>query len=346
MLDGAVVGVVGCGNWGSKRVRALSSFPEIGQVVAIDTDHSRAETAASSFPKTRAFKDLASALPHVSALVIATPPPTHYELAVTALRHGKHVLVEKPLTESIHEAVLLIEQAHRSSCVLMTGHTLLFNPAVRELRHRLSRGSLGRIQSIHAAQFSRGHSVHGADAMWDLAPHSISVFNHLIGSLPTLATAWNKADCKPTEEIRVELQYGKAGPSGFIHIACGSAERARMFTVIGSKKLAVYDDLAGSQLKMYRRSSMRTFENVLEYNDYVIVPKIAPAEPLVEELRHFLGAIRDQSVPEISGTDGMITVAIMEAIDRSRRGNMKPTTVFYPPVLSCGDRGIVSDERL
>ena len=182
----------------------------------------------------------------------------------------------------------------------MTGHTLIFNPAVKELRNRLSRGSLGQIRSIHATQFSLAHSVHGADAVWDLAPHSISVFNHLIGSLPTSVTAWNKSDCKRIVEIHVELQYGKVGPSGFIHISCGCTQRVRKFTVIGTEKLAIYDDLAESQLKMYRQLPVQGLGNGLEHEDDIIVPNIAPAEPLVEELRHFLGAIRDQSAPEES----------------------------------------------
>jgi len=342
MHGGAVVGVVGCGNWGSKHVRVLSSFPEVRQVAVIETNQKTRESVLTSFPRARGFEDLASALPHVSAVVVATPPPSHYELALTALRHRKHVLVEKPMTETADEAVLLVNEARRSSCVLMTGHTLIFNPAVKELRSRLSRGNLGRIRSIHAAQFSLGQSAHGADAVWDLAPHSLSVFNHLIGSHPTSVRAWNESACKRTEEIHVELQYGEAGPSGFIHISIGGGRKVRTFTVIGTEKSAVYDDLAESQLKMYRQLPVQGVEEGLEQDDDIVVPDLEPAEPLAEELRHFLAAIRDQSPPESSGRDGMVAVAIMEAIDRSRK-NQRPAMVYYPTEAHFEEAWVVRD---
>jgi len=249
MQDGLAVGVVGCGNWGSKHVRVLSSLPEVRQLAAIEPAHDRLKAVLSAFPQAMGFKDLESALPHVSALVIATPPPTHYELALAALRQGKHVLVEKPLTESTDEAVRLLEEARRSNCVLMTGHVLLFNPGVKELRNRSSQGNLGTICSVHARQFSLGRSVHGADAVWDLAPHSISVFNDIVGSLPTSVIVRNAYSCERKDTIHVELQYNDIGASGFIHICRGETRKARTFTVIGTEKWAVYDDLAEARVK-------------------------------------------------------------------------------------------------
>jgi predicted dehydrogenase len=332
MQYGAVVGVVGCGNWGSKHVRVLSSLPEVRQVVVIDSNPSRLAHVTCSFPKARGFKDLESALPHVSALVIATPPLTHYELALTALRHGKHVLVEKPMTQSTDEAVQLLNEARRSSCVLMTGHTLLFNPAVNELQSHLSQGNLGRICSVHAAQFSLEHSAPGADAVWDLAPHSISVFNHLVGCLPTSVSAWNATACNRRESVHVELQYGKIGASGFIHISRGMTQKVRTFTVIGTEKSAVYDDLAENQLQMYRQVPIPGSGGGMEREQEVTFPNIEYAEPLVEELRHFLATIKDRSPPKSSGRDGMVTVAIIEAIDRSRK-NQRQHEVCYPSDL-------------
>jgi predicted dehydrogenase len=177
-----------------------------------------------------------------------------------------------------------------------------------------------------------------------LAPHSISVFNHLIGSLPTSVSAWNKSDCNHTVEIHAELQYGKVGPSGFIHISRGGTQRVRTFTVIGTEKFAVYDDLAESQLKMYRHLPKQELGKGLDREDNIIVPKIEPAEPLAEELRHFLTAIRDRSAPESSGRDGMITVAIMEAIDRSRR-NQRQSEVCYPSDLHYGIFPVGASEK-
>lgn len=328
MREGVSVGVVGYGNWGSKHVRVLSSLPEVRQVVVTDTDPGRLESAISCFPRARAYKDLDLALPHVDALVIATPPPSHFRLALVALRHGKHVLVEKPMTELTHEAVLLVREARRSGCVLMTGHTLLFNPAVNELRSHLSQGSLGRIRSVHAAQFSRERfSVHGADAVWDLAPHSISVFNHLVGCLPTSARAWNAAATERTELVHVELHYGKVGALGFIHISRGGTRKMRTFTVVGTEKSAIYDDLSENPLQMYGQASVARLGG-----QEVTFPDIAYAEPLAEELRHFLATIRDRSAPKSSGRDGIVTVAIMEAIDRSRK-DRRESDIRYPADL-------------
>ncbi|ARN79871.1 Gfo/Idh/MocA family protein [Methylocystis bryophila] len=324
------VGVVGCGNWGAKHVRVLSSLPQVRQVVAIEPNPRRLDGVISSFPHAQAFQDLESALPHVSALVIATPPPTHYELASTALRHGKHVLVEKPMTQSTHEAVRLLNEARRFNCVLMTGHTLLFNPAVDKLRSHLSDGNLGQIRSVHAAQFSlERFSAHGADAVWDFAPHSISVFNHLIGCLPTSVSASNAHSSEQTESVQVELRYGEIGASGFIHISRGGTKKIRTFTVIGSEKSVVYDDLAANPLQMYRQASIHDLEMGIKHEPEFAFSKLEYAEPLVEELRHFLATIKDRSAPRSSGRDGMITVAIIEAIDRSRK-DKRERDIFYP----------------
>lgn len=324
------VGIVGCGNWGAKHVRVLSALPQVRQVVAIKSNPSRLDSITSAFPNARAFRDLELALPHVGALVIATPPPTHYELASIALRHGKHVLVEKPMTQSTHEAVRLLNEARRSGCVLMTGHTLLFNPAVVELRSHLSRGNLGQIRSVHAAQFSlERFSVHGADAVWDLAPHSISVFNHLVGCLPTSVSARNARASKQTESVHVELHYGEIEVSGFIHISRGGTRKIRTFTVIGTEKSAVYDDLAANPLQVFRQTSSQKCETIMGKEHEFSLSNIEYVEPLAEELRHFLAAIKDRSAPKSSGRDGMMTVAIIEAINRSRK-DTRESAIFYP----------------
>src|SRR5262245_22561152 len=186
------VGIVGCGYWGSKHVRVLSATAGVNEIVLIEPDQSLCSRLQRIFPSARSFRDLQAALPHVDAVVIATPPQIHAELALMAVREGKHVLVEKPLATSLMDAELLVDAARPANSITMVGHTFQFNPAVRELRRRLASGDLGQIYSIHSARL-RGPYRRDVNVLWDFAPHDVSILNYLLDSQPSAAIAWGDA---------------------------------------------------------------------------------------------------------------------------------------------------------
>jgi predicted dehydrogenase len=183
------IGVISCGHWGSKHVRVLSCLPNADEVIVIDRDRCARENIAAAFPNVQTSADLETALPYIDSLIVATPPRTHAEVALKALRHSKHVLVEKPLTTSLTEARLLVEEASKARLILMVGHTFEFNPAVRELKQRVMAGELGSIHYIHSPWRNLGLYRSDVNVVWDLAPHDISIMNALIGSIPSAVTA-------------------------------------------------------------------------------------------------------------------------------------------------------------
>jgi predicted dehydrogenase len=336
------IAVIGCGYWGSKHVRVLSTLANVHQVAIVEPDPRSRAAILSAFPATRAFPDLKSSLPHVDAVVIATPPQTHTGLALMALRSGKHVLVEKPLTKSLEEARLLVNEARRSNSVLMAGHTFLFNPAVKELRNRLVRGELGEVYYVYSARLNLGLYRCDVNVVWDLAPHDITIMNYLLHSVPTAVSAWSGSLAREkVEDIAyIRLDYGKLGVSGFIQLSWLDPRKARTVTVVGKDKMAVYDDLAEERLRIYDRGLKNledgspSYDRPLSYRyGDIISPHIPSEEPLALEDQHFLDCICNRATPQSSGRDGMLVIAVLEAIDQALQKGIT-IEVDYPVDLS------------
>jgi predicted dehydrogenase len=323
----------------------LSGLADVRQVAIVEPDPEIRATILSAFPAARAFPDFQSVLPHVDALVIATPPQTHGELALTALRNGKHVLVEKPLTRSLAEAQQLVNEARRYNVVLMTGHTFLFNPAVTELRRRLAQGELGEIYYLYSARLALGVYRSDVNVIWDLAPHDITIMNYLLQSVPTTVSAWGASlACEGVEDVAyIRLDYGQLGVSGFSHISWLNPSRSRTVTVVGKEKMAVYDDVGDERLRIYDRgvkaldgappSYVRPFS--YRYGD-IVSPYIRSEEPLLLEDQHFVDCIRRGSIPDSDGLNGLAVIAVLEALDRALQGGT-PVNVDYPFDLGATD---------
>jgi predicted dehydrogenase len=337
-VSGVRVAVIGCGYWGSKHVRVLSGLPDVRQVAIVDADPRIRAAILSAFPAARAFSDLKSALPHVDAVVIATPPQTHGELALMALQHGKHVLVEKPLTRSLAEARLLVGEARRCKSVLMTGHTFLFNPAVKELRRRVAKGELGEVCYVHSARLNLGfYRRYDGNVIWDLAPHDITIMNYLLQSVPTTVSAWGASlGHEGVQDVAyIRLDYQQLGISGYSHVSWIDPRKARTVTVVGEEKMAIYDDLADERLRIFDHGvkglnggAPPAYERPMSYWRYGDMRTRAD-EPLALEDQHFVDCIRDRAIPETDGLNGMVVIAILESIDRSLREGM-PINVDYP----------------
>jgi len=320
------VGVVGCGYWGSKHVRVLSATAGVSEIAIVERDQSLSRRLQRTFPATRSFRNLQAALPHVDALVVATPPQTHARLALMAVREGKHVLVEKPLATSLVDAELLVEAARLARSITMVGHTFQFNPAVRELRRRLASGELGKIYYIHSDRLNLGLYRPDVNVVWDLAPHDISILNYLLDSQPNAVIAWGDAlafgDIHDLAYVR--LEYTSPKVTGYAHLSWLDPRKTRTVTVVGSEKMAVYDDLAEERLRIYDRGLESDIDGTplherpptYRYGD-MIVPYIRPDEPLAVQDKHFIDSIRTNTEPETSWTTGLAIVAVLEALQMS-----------------------------
>jgi predicted dehydrogenase len=322
------IGVVGCGYWGSKHVRVLHGLPTVREVTVIDPDPRNSDAIRSAFPAVRAFADLDAALPHLDAVVIATPPRSHAELALAALRAGKHVMVEKPLATSLAEARLLVDEADRTGVVLMVGHTFEFNAAVRELKRRLTRGELGDIYYVHSARLNLGLYRSDVNVIWDLAPHDISILNYLLDAVPTRVMAWGSANAwAGVEDLAyLRLDYQQRGITGYVHVSWLDPHKVRRVTVVGSRRMAVYNDMAEERLRIFDRGVERpaqtnaSYERPLSYRyGDIISPHIRFEEPLALENQHFVECIRNGSRPQTDGQSGLAVVAVLEAADQALR---------------------------
>lgn len=336
--SGIDVAIVGGGYWGSKHVRVLSGLRGVSRIAIVDPREDVLRRTLCGFPSALSFPNVESALPHVDAVVVATPPLSHFDVALTALRHGKHVLVEKPLARSLEEAERLVLEARRSNRLLMVGHTFLHNPAVKELRRRVASGELGPIYYIHSARLNLGLYRSDVNVVWDLAPHDITIMNYLLQLLPTTVSAWGASlACGIIEDVAyIRLDYGERGVSAFCHLSWLDPRKLRTVTVVGQQKMAVYDDLADERLRIFDRgidgydSNAPLYERPLSYRyGDVVSPHIHSEEPLAVEDQRFIDCILAGNVAEGSGMNGMAVVAILEAIDQALR-ERRAVEVKYP----------------
>ncbi len=231
----------------------------------------------------------------------------------------------------------MLAQADRSRVTLMVGHTFLYNPALHELRRRVRVGELGEVLYIHSARLNLGLYRPDVDVVWDLAPHDISVLNFLTDSLPKSATAWGDSLSfgGVNDLAYFRLEYDNPKVMGYAHISWLDPRKTRRLTVVGSEKMAVYDDLAEERLRIYDRGlgAVDTPPSpdrpmTYRYGD-IIVPHIRADEPLALQDRHFIDSILTRSRPQTDGQNGAAVVAVLEAIQTSI-GRNAPAKVQYP----------------
>jgi predicted dehydrogenase len=321
------VGVLGCGYWGSKHVRVLHSIPEVRQVVAIDPVTERLLRLKQAFPGLVICPDLESALDHVDAVVIATPPRTHASLALLALANGKSVLVEKPLATNTADAERMIAEASARSLVLMVSHTFEYNTAVWKLRELVQSEELGRVYYLDSARLNLGLYQSDVNVIWDLGPHDVSIFNYVLGATPVSVEAWGSRHAHHfLEDVAyLRLLYADPDVTANIHVSWLDPCKVRRTTVVGSRKMAVYDDLSSDE-------PIRVFDKGVEppqggpnpqnipmsyrYGE-IRAPYLPFEEPLIVQDREFLTCMLTGKQPQSDGYNGLSVVHTLESADIS-----------------------------
>lgn len=323
------IGVVGCGYWGSKHVRVLEGLPEVEQVGVIDAQALRRESLKRSFPGVATYRTLDEALPSVDAVIIATPPESHAKLALQAIGAGKHVMVEKPLATSADDARQIVRAADAAGVKLMAGHTFEYNAAVWRLAEAVQTGELGNIHYIDTARLSLGLYQTDVNVVWDLAPHDISIVNHLLGASPDRVRAWGSAHahCDLEDVAYLRMEYDALDVTVQVHVSWLDPCKVRRVTVVGSDKMAVYNDLADEErIKIYDKgvdAHIPSPEDELHkppvtYREGGIYsPYVDFQEPLSIEDRHFVECILEDKTPLSDGANGLAVVEVLEAAQRS-----------------------------
>ena len=322
------IGVIGCGYWGAKHVRVLSSLPQVSQVVAIDSNAAATAALQASFPALKVAANVAEALPLIDAAVVATPPRAHAPVALQLLRAGKHVLVEKPMATSVADAEEMIRVAADRGLTLMAGHTFEYNAAVRALRQSLVDGELGRVHYIDTARLNLGLYQSDVNVVWDLAPHDISIVNYLLGSEPASVSTWGlpHAQARLEDVAYLSLRYPDVEAMAHIHVSWLDPCKVRRVTVVGDKRMAVYNDLADEgRIKVYDKGvalpePLADGGPPMSYRyGGIYAPYIELEEPLRVENEHFLSCIETGTEPLSGGASGLSVVRVLEGAQESLR---------------------------
>jgi predicted dehydrogenase len=333
------VGVIGCGYWGPNLIRNFVEMSETQLVAVADLRSDRLAHIRARYPGVQVtddFQDLFSM--SLDAVVVATPPPTHFRIARDCLEQGLHVLVEKPLTLNSRDSLELIEIAERRNLTLMVGHTFLYNAAVRTLKKLIETGELGQIHYIDAVRVSLGLFQPQLDVIWDLAPHDISILLYLLDSDPVLINALG-TECIFKGKPDIAYLTLDFADSTLAHIRVSWLDpcKVRRITVVGSKKMVVYDDLETlEKIKIYDKGvetlpytdSFADFHCGYRYGD-VVIPSIQFTEPLRAECQHFVECIINNTRPVSSGQNGLEVVQVLEAAERSLYYGGVPQTISW-----------------
>ncbi len=307
--------VAGAGDWGRNHVRVLANLPGVRLDWIADPDVGRWPAAQALAPRATCVGDVGEALhdDRLDGVVVSSPGPTHGRVARAALRAGKHVLVEKPLTPTGEESWDLVRRARRADRLLGVGHLLLYHPAVRALKREIDIGRLGAVRYMHCQRTNLGRIRRDEGALVSLAPHDISVMVHLLGDWPVGVSARGAVCAQPEFEdiVFVTLRFG-GGRLGNIHLSWLDPLKVRRISVVGEGRMAVFDDMSDDKLRVVSR-----VDGSGPIRNRVRRPRVSAAEPLREELRAFVSAIRDGGDMPTPGEDGARVVRVLEAAQRS-----------------------------
>jgi len=322
-------GVIGWGYWGPKIGRNLDSLSHAAVTMVADTDAYRLTKLAVNQPwiqTTTLIEDIFRS--DVDAIVIATPVSTHFQLAREALLHGKHVLVEKPLTANVSQAEELVALAQEQQRILMVGHTFEYNPAVNELRKLVQNGELGKIYCIEAERVNLGLFRNDINVIWDLAPHDISILLYLLDQRPERikVQAHTHVQTNIEDVAHLDLEFAD-GMNAHIHVSWLHPCKIRRVTVIGDARMVVYDDTNPAEMiKVYNKGADVHADPVVSYRyGEITIPHIDWIEPLHLECEDFANSIRTGTKPRASAEVGLAVVKVLaaaqEALLRSAKQN-------------------------
>jgi len=330
MKETIKVGVVGCGYWGPNLIRNLRQSPDCQLKLICDASEERLAHMQRLHPgvaTTRRFEDLLNGA-DLDAVVIATPVGSHFEIAKACLSVGKHVFIEKPMTRTEAEAEELVALAEREGLVLMVGHTFLFSPAVRRMKEIIDAGDIGEVQYVAARRLNLGLFQKDINVAWDLAPHDISILLHLLEERPSSVSCQGSSHVtRGIEDVTMMYLTFARNRCAFIHNSWLEPKKVRQMTVVGSRRMIVYDDTEPlEKLKIYdtrvevppHYDTFAEFTYSYHYGD-VYAPYIKQDEPLKLECQHFLECIRTNGTPIANGRLGLEVVRILEAAGDSLR---------------------------
>jgi predicted dehydrogenase len=318
------VGVVGLGYWGPNLARNFDNLPGAALRWCCDGREEVRERFAPQFGQTRFTADLDDLLsdPELDAVVLATPVPTHADLAVRVLEAGKHCFVEKPLAQSVADAERAVQAQRDSGKVLMVGHLLQYHPGVNKLKEIAESGELGDIRYIYGNRLNLGQLRADENALWSLGAHDVSVLLYLAGEEPYELSARGESYMREgVEDVVFGFMRFRSGLAAHLHLSWLDPHKERRFTIVGSKRMATFDDMdAERKITVYDKGFD---ERAGSYGEYITrsgdiwSPRVPNAEPLRLECEHFLDCVARGAEPSSGGANGLAVVRVLEGLQQS-----------------------------
>jgi predicted dehydrogenase len=319
------LGVAGLGYWGPNLARNFAAIAGCELAYCCDPSESARARIAAQFPGARMCADLDDLLadPALDAVALATPVPSHGELAVRVLEAGKHCFVEKPLAQSVLDAQRAVTAAHASGRVLMVGHLLEYHPGIQKLKQLTDSGELGdQIYYIYGNRLNLGKLRADENALWSLGAHDVSVVLHLAGEEPWEVVAHGESYVRPgVQDVVFCFMRFPSGLSAHLHLSWLDPHKERRFTVVGSRRMATFDDMElERKLTIYDKGfdeDARTYGEYITRSGDIFSPRIPNVEPLRIECEHFVDCARRRQAPRSDGASGLRVVRVLEELQRS-----------------------------
>jgi predicted dehydrogenase len=327
------VGVAGLGYWGPNLARNFAALPDADLRWCCDDEPQVRERFSAQYPSARVTADLDDLLRDdgLDAVVLATPVPTHAELAARVLEAGKHCFVEKPLALTVSDAERVLDAARAADRILMVGHLLQFHPGVNKLKEIAASGELGDIHYIYGNRLNLGQLRRDENALWSLGAHDVSVVLHLAGEEPS--EMWARGESYMREGVEDVVFAFLRFPSGLaahLHLSWLDPHKERRFTIVGSRRMATFDDMdAERKITVYDKGFDEKADTYGEYitrSGDIWSPRVPNDEPLRLECQHFLDCVRTGRTPVSDGQAGLRVVRVLEglqqSLDESRRAGI------------------------
>lgn len=322
------VGIIGAGYWGPNLIRNFNDLSNAEVAYCCDLDEKKLAAVAKRYPTVRCTKSLDELLkdPTLDAVSICTPVSTHYPLAKKAMQHGKHVLVEKPLTDQSEHGYELIELADRNDLRLMVDHTFIYTPAVRKIRELIDRGELGEVLYFDSVRVNLGLFQRDVNVIWDLAPHDLSIMDYLLGREAKSVTAVGATHAVNNMANMAYITASFAdNVIAHFHVNWLAPVKIRLTLIGGTKKMVVYDDLAPSEkVKIYDKGIVindgpaGVYEALVGYRSGdVLIPRLDSTEALRSMCEEFVASIQEKRAPLTDGRAGLRVVRLLEAAQAS-----------------------------
>lgn len=299
---------IGVGYWGPNLLRNLMSNARCQLKTVIDLSQDRCDYVRRMYPSVQVNSVVESAFndPQVDAIIISTPVSTHYELAKRALNAGKHILVEKPMATTVDEITDIGRLASRSSLVAMAGHTFLYNPAVRHVKSMIDSGDIGEVRYIYSQRLNLGRIRTDVDVLWNLAPHDISIIQYWVGDAPPISVSVRGINFiqKGINDVAFMNLIYPNNIMANIHVSWLDPRKIRCMTIVGSKRMIVYDDVSENKIAIFDKGidvkaklgtnmdyDFMPFPSIRYRSGDILLPKINCEEPLKIEIDHFIDCI-------------------------------------------------------